>query len=451
MIIKTNLDKPHSQRSVSALFSARLFSLCLVTFLLTTTFIAVAELPAASTNNQLSLSACYELALKNSDTLRARAEDIRAAEARYRQAVAAAYPKLDLLAEQRLRNSSSFGRSSSSSNSNNSNSSHPFVSFLSLQQPIFTGFREELLAEAAQAEIKSLDLTRKRVNEQLFLDVAESYVQIQLYQSDLVILRETERILKNRITELKKFISLGKSRESEVLSANSDIAELQTTMRQIDGLKSATEEMLAFLVGLPASELHVQATISLQEILPLESYLEKGLNRNDLLAIAKQQEALRLKQTAIKRESWPELSLEGNLYPYEDPNQNRDFELLLKLELPIYEGGARQARVDELEANVLSSSHSLANLKRSVERDIRVAYQKYLSAISERESLENLLLSAKNNLASQQNDYALGVVTNLEVLQAIRQVQDAKRRLLQVEAERAIDRIQLKAAAGDIP
>jgi outer membrane protein len=413
------------------------------------------ELPPAA--HELSLSDCYHLSLKHSDALRAKSEDIRAAEARYRQAIAAVFPNIHFSADQRLRNDRNSGRSNFSGtdtggpSSNNSSSTHPFETAFTLSQPVFTGFREEILAKAVQADIDSLSYDRRRSRELLFLDVAENFHQIQLYEADLKLLARTQQVLNERVSELRHFISLGKSRESEILSANSDIADLRATQQQITGLQNASLEMLAFLTGVPAAQLSIEKKIPAVEAKPLETYLVTALNRNDLLAQAKRRESLRLQKTAAEREGWPEVSLQGSVYPYDNPDDDRDYDVVLRLDIPLYEGGAIEAKADELQANVLASSFTLSDLRRSVERDVRVAYQQFQSAVEEGRSLNALVSSTKKNYESQKKDYELGVVTNLDVLQSIRQVQDAERRLLEANVNQALNLSRLRAAAGDIP
>jgi outer membrane protein TolC len=65
-------------------------------------------------------------------------------------------------------------------------------------------------------------------------------------------------------------------------------------------------------------------------------------------------------------------------------------------------------------------------------------------------SLATLVADAEKSYESQRADYKLGIVTNIDVLQAIRQVEDAKRRLLAAGVESHINSIKLAVASGDL-
>lgn len=411
---------------------------------------------------EMTLSEAYELSLKQSESLQRKEQDILGAEARYREALAAIYPNLHFITSERIRNSESFGFNSNSNNSNTSsngsvsnngsrsNSKDQFETSFNLKQPIFNGFREFLISDAAKLEISAIRNDRERAKELLYLDVADVFHQIVLYSGDLKILNETTKVLNQRIDELGKFIELGKSKDSEILAARSDIADLEVTKSQVQGLMNASKELLAFLTGLPASELNLKETPDIVPVLPLDNYLEQVKQRNDVQAAAERRDSSEKQVTATERERWPGFNFEGNLYPYESPDSDREWDLLFKMDIPIFEGGAISARADQQRAILQSNNLALSELKRASERDVRVAFQNYESAKDVVKSSKSLVESSRKNYESQRKDYEVGVVTNLDVLQSIRQKQDAVRRLLQAETDLRVDLIRLQIAAGGV-
>jgi len=67
--------------------------------------------------------------------------------------------------------------------------------------------------------------------------------QISIYDS----IRST---LKNRVKEFRKRIELGKSRESELLSIESQIAALEGDLENSRGLALVARDLLGFLWGM---------------------------------------------------------------------------------------------------------------------------------------------------------------------------------------------------------
>ncbi len=419
------------------------------------------ELYAQTAKQTLTLKDAFKKALAQSENLKITEENIAVAEAQYRQLVAAIYPSISLIGQQRFRSSKNFGSVAGSGTFNDSTGApdatrrgslgfSQFESFVSLHQPLFNGFRDYLISNAAQAQMEAWRFDLERNKELLYLDLAEIYHQIQMYQGDLRVLKENASVLEKRISELKEFIELGKSRESEILSASSDLAELHSVSEQVKGLLAASMELLAFLVGIPSGELELSVSPEVELLSPLEAYLTRASERRDLKALELRAAAAEDYLKAAEREDWPALSLDGSAYPYEDPDRERDWEVLLRLEVPIYQGGKFAAREAEERANLRIAELNAQERTRQSEREVRIAYSNLLAAQSENKKLLERRDIAKKNYESQRRDYTNGIVSNLDVLQAIRQMHEAERALLDSETLVRLNRVRLEVQAGGI-
>ncbi len=419
--------------------------------------------PTFAATPPLSLEDCYTASLATSEVLKRHSEEIVVAEARYQKAVAAIYPQLTFGVAQRFRNSSSFGqvsRSGSSSGFDGGDPNTPFRSsslgrnqvegVFTLSQPIFNGFRDLYAARALAATKEAATLEVVRERELLYSAVADLFFQVGMYQADQRVLESTIEVLRQRITELESFVKLGKARESEVLAAQSDLEEARVVHTQVDGLLDETRELLAFLVGTPAQELRIVSTVLTPPLAPLEAYLSRSSTRADLTAARRRHEAALLERTVRARASWPALRAEANGYAFEDPDRNRDWDVLLRLDLPLYTAGRIDAEIAEADVNARQQALVASERSREIERDVRRAYAKVTSAQREKSQATLLRSTAKRNLAVQRKDYTDGVVTNLEVLSAIRRVQDAERRLLAIEAALGRATAELEVATGGI-
>ncbi len=152
-----------------------------------------------------------------------------------------------------------------------------FETYLTISQPIFSGFRDFYIADAARAEIRALELGAARRLELLYLDVADVYSQVVLYDQELGVLAATKNVLGRRIRELRDWLSLGKSREGELSAAQSEVADLDATLAQTLGLREASMEMLRFLTGI--DRFSVSAKVAVAQSLPVEWYLERAAER----------------------------------------------------------------------------------------------------------------------------------------------------------------------------
>ena len=405
----------------------------------------------ADDKTAMSLQTTYERALQQSESLKIKQEEVKAAQARYDQAMAVLYPNLHFISTQLVRDSTNTNFDSGQNDSNvRARSQHPFQTNFQVTQPLYTGNRNVYLAEAAEFDVRAVDFDQQRFAQQLYTDVAQLFHQIILFQKDLVLFSKTEKVLNERVDELQQFLKLGKSRESEIIAANTDVADLHAAREVTQGSLSASREMLAFLTGIPSSEIALQDGKELIATAPLDILVSQGSSRLDVRAAEARQESAAKQSKAADRLGWPTISLEGNYSPYQDPDTSADANLLLRFDLPLYEGGALKARAAEQQAKLRASQLSVAEGRRIAEREIRVAYSDLQTSKGEVTRVQELVESTVKNYESQRRDYSLGVVTNLDVLQAIRARYEAERRLIVSESALQLNYAKLKVAVGDL-
>jgi outer membrane protein TolC len=406
-----------------------------------------------------SLDDCYKLTLENSESLKIKDQQLKIAEANYKEALSTLYPQISYEINHTRRDNSNFGRvnkgrvtvddpSTPIGGSGGILGRTQSAGLLTLTQPVFSGFREYLLSEAAKKDSSVIALQNIRARELLYQDVADLFYQIIYTENDLKVLEQSRKTLSARVGDLQEFIKLGKSRESEVIAANSELADLETSRVQSKGLIQVSKELLAFLTALPSDELFLENKITIEPLESLDHYLSVAHERSDVEAGKTQVEAEELRLKAAHRERWPQVDLSANAYTWDDPDRNRDWDMYLLMTVPIFDWGRIAARTEAEEAKVKSAN--LGNLEkiRTIERDVRVAYANVAVVKEQIASLNKLRSAAKKNYDLQKEDYSNGVVTNLDVLQAIRQIQDTERRLIDAEEKYQSNLVALKVAAG---
>lgn len=405
----------------------------------------------------LTLEGCYALAQKQSEAVAISAEQAKIAQGKYDEAFAALLPNIRTGASQRFRNDPSFGRNNVANNdiatggSSRALSKHPFEATVTVSQPVFSGFREYFTSRAGKAELEAAKLDAKRKEELLYQDVANIFYQTLYYQEDSNILDSSDKILSERIEELKKFINLGKSRESEIQAAIADQASLGASKAQTEGLFNASKEMLAFLIGKDSSTFSLRKDLAPTTISPIGPLITQGKTRADVEASVKRTEGASHAVTATERSRWPALTANGTYYTFENPELNRDWEVLFRLDVPIFEGGAIDARIDQSRAQMRAATLLANQTRRAAERDIKIAYGNVVSSQREVKTLQTLVSAAQKNYEAQHLDYSRGVVTNVDVLTALKTLQDSKRRLIAAQSDLQTNIVKLNVAAGVVP
>jgi len=408
------------------------------------------------------LQTCFELSVLRSETLGMKEEDIRVAQARYWQAVGAVLPKVHALMSESWRSSAGGGGTSGVVDTSGSGDTQffgggggarkdSFSSRINVKQPIFSGFREFNAGQAASADERARTHDRRRARQLLYLDVADVFYQTLMYEGDLKLLTSVQKTLQERIGELQRWVKLGKSRTGELLMAQADLAGAQVMVEQTKGLLGASKELLAFLTGVPADALKIENKYPFPKSEALEAYLRATGERADVLAAIEAERSARKQLSAAKGEHWPTISAEGNWYLKQSPDRDQQWNVFLTVDMPIFEGGIIEARVRERKALVRQSQLNLEYLRRTAVKEVRTAYNNFIASIAQVLRLKEATRISEMNYKVQAEDYKLGIVTNLDVLQALRQMYNQRQELHDSEMEARINLIRLHVAAGETP
>jgi outer membrane protein len=436
---------------------AQLKPACCATLALSLWTLMGSSVVAAERIMELDLNDCYQRALIQSESLAIGAESIKQAEARYRQALSATLPEVNLVARERLQNRSGGGGFSSGGNDSGFNSGGSgdridrFDTQVQVRQTIFSGFRDYHVLGAIRADQRATRADLVRDRHTLFLDVSDLYFQILGQRRDLELLEELNQALSDRVTELDERVNLGRSRKSEWLASRTELADNQAVMQEVFGLISASRELMAFLLGRPVETFTLKDNTSEQTPEALANYLLKINQRPDLAAGEERVLSSQKEVSARRGAFWPTIEFQFNWLALEEPERNDEWNLFFTATLPVFDGGLRAGELAESKSLARSSRLSLERLRRMAEYDVRLAYSNFKSTASQLIRLREAADIAKDNLTAQREDYDLGRASNLDVLNALIRQQDVRRRFAMSGYQTESNLNALHVAAGEIP
>ena len=395
------------------------------------TWLCLLSILSVSRAGEVSLTAAYEMALAKSESLQVSVAEWRAAEARYRQSLGAMWPEVSAKGDANWTDASDYRRAG-----------------IGASWTVFDGFRNARSADARQAEglARSHDVEYARLL--LYEDVADVFYQTLSFQDQRAASREQLKALESRAAELERRIKLGRSKRSDLLTTLNQIAEARLTIEQLNQSCAATLELLAFVTGRPASDLQVVDQTPLPAIGEVDKYLTAAATRADIKAGEAGVDASRSDMKAAKSDRAPKVTLDGNAYLLRDSQDPGEWDMVLRLEMPLFDRGMRSARVAEAGQQLRISELRLAELQRSSERDVRQAYQSLFYELRQWSELQTAIGVATETLALLQKDYELGRVNNLDVLSASVQFWDLRRRESALAHQLRADMIHLHVAAG---
>lgn len=323
---------------------------------------------------------------------------------------------------------------------------------LSATQYIYRGGRDILDLSIAKLEKIETEWSLADSRVRTYASVANYFYRIVSLEQDIVNLGRTISQTKDIITELEKRNRIGKTKNSEVLMAQAQLAILQSELKSLQGNLSIIREQFAFLTGLEKDVILVSADDSIPEIKDLEFYLRMTDNRPDIKSLLAGLNTARERVEREKAGGMPSLYLTGNVYPIRTgSSQGVNWDLGLGIGLNIFDGGDIDARIREYFDKQKEADLLLCRQKRQAEAEIKSAYRNFMNLVEQIEVLKTALVTTEKNYKEQQKDYGFSLVTNLDVLQALNTYQNTKRSLDRTTIELKYAWISLMTAVARIP
>jgi len=236
-------------------------------------------------------------------------------------------------------------------------------------------------------------------------------------------------------------------KESEVIAAESDLADKQQALREIIGKVPAAYSVLPATIPLIAPEPR-----------DAEQWVSTSLDGNLLLEARKM--AVEVARQEIARQKaghWPSLDFSysrnvnntgGSLFGGGSVvNTNQ---MMLRLTVPIYEGGATSALTGQAVKHHESALEDLERDRRQVERQARSAYLGVMSGMVRVNALNQSVGALESAKKLKEEGYKAGLTTVLAVLDAERDLYAARRDAAQARYDYQMNVLRLKQAAGSL-
>jgi outer membrane protein len=396
---------------------------------------------AGSAADALTLDDFFAQALTRSETVATQVELIRQAEERYRQANADRLPTVSGIASYTW-----LDKGATDTKANPTRQPH---ARLSATQPLFRGFREFASLRQTQALVDAQGEDFRQARTQLFRDVAQNFYDILSLEQDLRNLDEQISYNLQREKELSDRVRIGRSRPGEVLTVQSAVSTLRAQIEQLQAQLSAAREAFAFLSGLPASTPLRDTEIMPAGVGTVDEYLGRLSLRPDVKAAQQRLTAAKESVDVARGAHLPSLDLNANRYLERTGSlENVEWDVQLVLTIPLYAGGGVQSRVREALSQSTQAELNESQVRRLAEQEIRSLHQSVVLDRAQLAALEKATDAARMNHEAQQRDYRLGLVTNLDVLQAQTAYQENVRALDRARFAAKLDYLRLQAAAG---
>lgn len=400
----------------------------------------------ARLNAEINLSAAYAAALKQSEALASQQELLIQAEERYKQAVGNILPTLN------LGGLWFFEQNRQLPLNQNDPLAQQSTLRLSASQPLFRGFREYAALRQAKSSVRYQQLAQDWAALQLYSDTAQAFYLVLSLEKDLATQNSEIDLYAKRIDELRDFVRIGRSRETEILSVQSAQAILKTQIEQAKAQVSAAREMLSFLTGLNPAMILADNTPAPTNLDSLDSYLAEIPRRPDIRAATANIAVARESVNISQGQHLPNVDLGANYY-FQRPSgsaQDVDWDAQIAVTLPLFMGGVVTAQTRQAKSQVRQAELSLEQQTRLAGQAIRNAYNNLRYDLSQAAALDDAYQIAEKSYKAESRDYKNGLVTNLELLQSLTAYQDTQRALSRALFAAKNDFAKLQSLAAKI-
>ena len=387
----------------------------------------------------LTLFECYQLALKQSEKIAIQGQVIREAEGRFLQSISGILPKVNFQYSNR--------RQDGSGQSNFTLSEVPEAKFV-FSQPLFSGFKEFAAMKGSKFEKEQRHQEKIRAEELLFTDVSDAFYFVLSYQDDIEALTRIQQALKERLDDLQKRESLGRSRTSEVASAEARLSRIEADLEFVRSEEEVARQLLEFLTGQPIAGLDDTQTDMV--VTNQEDFEERIVQRADVLAAKNAWEVAKKQIAVAKADFWPTATLDGNYYTKRIGNSSGvDWDVTLNVDIPIFEGSETFGRVKETRAQSEQARLLFEETKRTANLEIQNAFTRLERSQRRLIALEKALSAAKKNYDLQRQDFQNNLVNNLDVLQSLEDLESAERDFVAVKNQTKQYYWNYKVALGE--
>jgi len=331
---------------------------------------------------------------------------------------------------------------------------------LSLTQPVF---RYAALVRLGQskAEVGRADVLLDVALQELMIRVSEKYLLALAAQDQLTFARAEQTADERHFELASARLEMGLAPITDLHDAKARLAVVQAQTIKAENLLDDGLQALREMTGKEVVELSpLQQDMALKAPEPaaIEAWVDTALQQNLLL------EAQRLATKVADREvtrqragHYPTLDLVGRFNNNETGatlfgggSEVETQEVTLQLNIPIYEGGVVNSRTRQAVSQSRQAAQELERDTRAVRRQARSAYLGVQSAISRVQALEQAVAAHKLALEAKQEGFRSGLYTGLTVLDAERDLYQAKLEYAQARYDYLFNSLRLKLAAGTL-
>ena len=327
-------------------------------------------------------------------------------------------------------------------------------------QPLYRR-QNSTVYEQAKIQVKQAENQLSASAQDLMTRVAQAYFDVLLARANLSTIRSQKSAVAEQLEQAKRNFIVGTATitDSREAQARYDLVVAQELGAEND--LEVRMRALEQIVGKPVGELaglSLPVTLNPPDPVDMNTWVEQAYQSSLQVALA--QQSLEIAAREVDRTQaghYPTLDAVGSLsqnYASGSPqgieSDVRALVVGVRLNIPLYQGGAIDSQVREAVANQEKARQDVENARRSVALQTRQAYLGVTSGLGQVKALEQAVASTQLQLESTKLGQEVGVRTAVDVLNADQQLAIARRDFANAIYNTILNQLKLKAAVGKL-
>ena len=422
--------------------------------LILTLFLMVNVYPQQIKNDSLTLQQAIKLTLTNQPLLKQAVEDINAAEAKIKGQNSFYYPRVKGdISYARIGPvpTIQFGGIGFTLAPNNNYDAH-----ISASQLIYDFGERSALVDLVKSYKLSSEDKLKLIKNNLSYQTVQAFYTILFTEKSINVKDEQINTLKKHIELTNKKVQSGSATDFDVLTTEVRVASAENQKIDLENDLNKEKIYLKSLLGWPSDkEFNLSGEFDIDtSLIHNESLVEDAFKYRPEMKLAKDAEnsAIMSKQVASLTDK-PTLSVIAS-YGFKngyEPNLDvlrGNWAAGINASIPIFNGNLKDAKVEEAEANLKSSSAKILEIERQIRAQVELAAADLSASKSKIKTSELQVRQARDAVSRAEVRYRDGVITNLDLIDAETSLSEAELLRLRVTYENVINTYSLMKAVG---
>ena len=323
-------------------------------------------------------------------------------------------------------------------------------------QSVFTGLK------AAKSTKEFYLLNAQLTEEQIIEKVANAYYQVYQAEQMLENLQENLKITQQTAAIIKGLYDAGLAKKIDYDRTTVAVNNVQANKQQLINAVNLSENALKFMIGMPMEQEIELPTDSFEPSLITTEMVDFN-ERTEMKVLEKQIELLNWQKKASEAEYYPTAALTGNYtwygqgknMPWWNGQQNGVYwsdiaAISLNVSIPIFSGFAIKSKVEKNKIDIEKAQADLTETRLALDLAYKNATSQLENSAITIANQENNVHLAQEVMQNTRSNYQHGLATLNDILDAERDLAEAKNNLTKAKLEYKLAEIELLKSQGKL-